>query len=673
MAELNSLNSEQRKAAQTIEGPVLILAGAGTGKTNTITHRVAYMVDQRISPENILAVTFTNKAAREMHQRVGKLIPHPPEREDGKPQKATVCTFHSLCVRILRGHIEKLGYKRNFVIYSESEQLGVVKKILSAITGKDVKADARELHSLLSRIKNAGPSGSGKVFGSEEAVAMADHIRGRYDTALKAANAVDFDDLLVLTLRLFKEYPAVLEECRARYQYVTVDEYQDTNAAQYELMYLLAKEHRNVCVVGDDDQSIYGWRGAEISNILDMEKDFPEMEVIRLEQNYRSTGVILDAANAVIKNNPRRRPKKLWSAKGRGDFIGVQPFEDEEKEAEAIVGEIEFNRMTKRISWKDHAILFRTNIQARPLETALRKAEVRYVLIGGQSFFDRREIRDFLAFMKVMVNPNDDASLLRIANVPARGLSDVTMERLLNASQERSGSVWQAMNNDLVIHEFQPRTRKSIESFVELVEGFRMPLKNERLSLAAWADGLMDSINYEAELKKGEKNPENAENRMRNLRELIHTMDDRGELLLPANRLVKFLDDITLDAEREEEKEEKSDAVTLITTHSCKGLEYPHVFLVGVEEGLLPHSRSAVEDTLDEERRLFYVAITRAMQTLTITYCLNRHKYGQLIPCQPSSFLKEIPEELCEDMIDSEPVGVDEGKGMFDAMRAMLE
>lgn len=673
MTELNSLNSEQRKAVHRIDGPVLILAGAGTGKTNTITHRVAHMVDQAISPENILAVTFTNKAAREMQKRVAKLIPNPPKREDGKPLKSTVCTFHSLCVRILRRHIDKLGYKRNFVIYSESEQLGVVKKVLSAIAGKDVKADPRELHGILSRVKNAGSGGAEKVFGSEEAVAMADHVRRRYDTALKAANAVDFDDLLVLTLKLFKDYPEALEECRVRYQYVTVDEYQDTNATQYELMYLLAKEHRNVCVVGDDDQSIYGWRGAEISNILDMEKDFPELEVIRLEQNYRSTRVILHAANAVIKNNPRRRPKELWSAKGQGDFIGVQSFDDEEKEAEAVVGEIEFNRMTKRIPWKDHAILFRTNIQARPLETALRKAEVRYNLIGGQSFFDRREIRDFLAYMKTMVNPNDDASLLRIANVPVRGLSDVTMERLLNASQERSGSVWQAMNNDLVIHEFQPRARRSIEAFVELVEGFRESLKDERLSLANWADGLMEEINYDAELKKGEKNPENAESRMRNLRELIHTMDDRGESLLPANRLVKFLDDITLDADREEEKEEKSDAVTLITTHSCKGLEYPHVFLVGVEEGLLPHSRSALEGTLDEERRLFYVAITRAMQTLAITHCLSRHKYGQLIPCHPSSFLKEIPEELCEDMINSEPVGVNEGKGMFDAMRAMIE
>ena len=337
------------------------------------------------------------------------------------------------------------------------------------------------------------------------------------------------------------------------------------------------------------------------------------------------------------------------------------------------MGEIEFNRMGKRIPWKEHAILFRTNIQARPLETALRKAQVRYNLIGGQSFFDRREIRDFLAYMKTMVNPNDDASLLRIANVPARGLSDVTMERLLAASQERECSVWQAMKNDLVIHEFQPRTRKSIEEFVTLVEEFREPLKAENLQLSAWADQFLDDIDYERELKKGEKNPENAENRMRNLRELTRTMDNKGETLIPSNRLVKFLDDITLDAEREEDREEKGDMVTLITTHSCKGLEYPHVFLVGVEEGLLPHSRSAVEGTLDEERRLFYVAITRAMQTLAITHCRSRMKYGSKVLCHPSSFLKEVPEELCDELIDSEPVSLDEGRDMFTAMREMLD
>ena len=673
MANLDGLNPEQREAAETIHGPLLILAGAGTGKTRTITYRVAHMIDQGISPRHILAVTFTNKAAREMQQRAAKLIPNPPKRDDGKPLKPTICTFHSLCVRILRRHIEKLGYKRNFVIYNESEQLGVVKKILSAISGKDVKADPRELHGLLSRLKNAGPNGN--VFGDEDTLAMADHIRKRYDTALKAANAVDFDDLLVLTLKLFNEYPEALEECRARYQYVMVDEYQDTNATQFELMRMLAAEHRNVCVVGDDDQSIYGWRGAEISNLLDLEKYFPDLKVIKLEQNYRSTRVILEAANAVIKNNPRRRPKQLWTARGQGELIRLHAFGNEEEEAEAIVSEIEFHRMARRIPWRDHAILFRTNVQARPLETALRKAEVRYHLIGGQSFFDRREIRDFLAYMKTFINPNDDASLLRIANVPARGLSDVTRERLLAASQERECSVWDAMQNDLVIHEFQTRTRRAIESFVQLIEDFCVPLKEESLSLSKWAEGFLADIDYAAELRKGEKNPENAENRMRNLRDLVSTMDDRGETLLPANRLGKFLDDITLDAEREAEKEETGDAVTLITTHSCKGLEFPHVFLVGVEEGLLPHSRSAVEGTLDEERRLFYVAITRAMRTLTITHCLNRKKYGQTFLCHPSSFLKELPEELCEDMdvAASEPVSVDEGKDLFAAMRTMLK
>jgi len=673
MANLDGLNPEQREAAETVQGPMLILAGAGTGKTRTITYRVAHMVDQGVSPQHILAVTFTNKAAREMQQRANKLIPKFPARGDDKPLKPTICTFHSLCVRILRRHIEKIGYKRNFVIYSESEQLGVVKKILSAISGKDVKADPRELHSLLSRLKNSGPNGN--VFGDEESLAMADHIRNRYDTALKAANAVDFDDLLVLTLKLFKEHPEALEECRARYQYVMVDEYQDTNAAQFELVKMLSQKHRNVCVVGDDDQSIYGWRGAEISNLLDLEEYFSELKVVKLEQNYRSTHVILEAANAVIKNNPRRRAKELWSAQGRGELIRIHAFGDEEEEAEAIVSEIEFHRMARSIPWRDHAILFRTNVQARPLETALRKAEVRYHLIGGQSFFDRREIRDFLAYIKTLINPNDDASLLRIANVPARGLSDVTRERLLAASQQRECSVWKVMRNDLVIHEFQPRVRRAIEKLVQLIEDFRALLKKDSLLLAKWAEGFLSDIDYAAELRKGEKNPENAENRMRNLRDLVSTMDDRGETLLPASRLGKFLDDITLDAEREAEKEEAGDAVTLITTHSCKGLEFPHVFLVGVEEGLLPHSRSAVEGTLDEERRLFYVAITRAMRTLTITHCLNRRKYGQNFLCHPSSFLKELPEELCEDMdvAASEPVSVDDGKSLFAAMREGLD
>jgi DNA helicase-2/ATP-dependent DNA helicase PcrA len=672
MADVSRLNPQQREAAITIDGPVLILAGAGTGKTRTLTHRIAYMAKRGVAPENILAVTFTNKAAREMQKRANKLMPKTRTRADGKPQKPTICTFHSLCVRILRRHIDKLGYKRNFVIYSDSEQLGVVKKILAAITGKDVKADPRELHSLLSRIKNAGAGRP--VLADEDSLAMAETLRRRYDSALRACNAVDFDDLLVLTLRLFEEFPEALEECRARYRFVMVDEYQDTNAPQFELVRALAGEHQNVCVVGDDDQSIYGWRGADVTNLLNLEEHFPGVKIIKLEQNYRSTNTILEAANAVIQNNPRRRPKQLWSANGRGELIRLRAFENEDDEARTIVDEIEFNRMTRRIPWREHAILFRTNIQARPLETALRTAGVRYHLIGGQSFFDRREIRDFLAYLKTFINPNDDASLLRIANVPTRGLSDVTMECLLAASQERNCSVWSVMNNDLVTIEFQTRTRRAIENFVELIETTRASVGQGELSLTRWADDFLGRIEYSAELRKGEKNPETAENRMRNLRDIVATMDNKNDLP-PAERLNRFLDDLTLDAERESEKEDAGDAVTLITTHSCKGLEFPHVYLVGCEEGLLPHSRSMVEDTLDEERRLFYVALTRAMRTLTLTHCLSRKKYGQVIICHPSSFLKELPPELVEDQNekDAEPVNVDEGRDMFAAMRAALE
>ena len=671
MVDLSGLNPQQREAAATIEGPVLILAGAGTGKTRTLTHRVAYMVTRGIAPDQILAVTFTNKAAREMQQRAAKLLPKRPANEDGRPARPTICTFHSLCVRILRRHIEKLGYKRNFVIYNESEQLGVVKKILAAICGREVKADPRELHGLLSRLKNAGPGG--KVLGNEESLAMAETLRRRYDTALRACNAVDFDDLLVLTLRLFEEHPDALEQCRARYRYVMVDEYQDTNAAQFELMRALAAEHRNVCVVGDDDQSIYGWRGAEVANLLNLEEHFPGVKVIKLEQNYRSTNTILEAANAVIRNNPRRREKRLWSAHGAGDPVRLQAFEDEDDEARTVVEEIEYARLGRKIPWRDHAILFRTNQQARPLETALRAAGVRYHLIGGQSFFDRREIRDFLAYLKTFINPHDDASLLRIANVPARGLSDVTMERLLAASQEHRCSVWSAMKNEAVRGDFSPRPRKAIEAFMVFVNTTRAPLREDTLVLRQWAADFVDAIDYAAELRKGEKDPEAAANRLRNLKDLIHTMDDLGDLP-PAERLDRFLEDLTLDAERENEKEEAGDAVTLITTHSCKGLEFPHVFLVGCEEGLLPHTRAMEEGTLDEERRLFYVALTRAMRTLTLTHCLSRRKYGSRVPCHPSSFLRELPEELVEslDAKDAYPVSAEESAGLFTAMRAEL-
>jgi superfamily I DNA/RNA helicase len=687
MLNLSSLNPQQRQAVETIRGPVLILAGAGTGKTRVITYRIAHMVANGVAPGNILGVTFTNKAAREMQERVSKLLPKRKDADGKKADRPTICTFHSLCVKILRQHIEKLGYKKNFVIYDESEQLAAVKKILSAISVKGEKVDPGAVLAMLSKFKNGGERA--KSFGDSSVHALAEHVAKRYESALHACNAVDFDDLILLTLRLFREHPDALEACRARYRYVMVDEYQDTNASQFELVHSLTKEHRNFCVVGDDDQSIYGWRGAEIANLLNLEEHFPEVKIIKLEQNYRSTTTILNAANAIIKHNVRRRGKTLWSGKGSGTKIQLNTYGNDEDEAREVVAQIEFKRLAHRTPWKDCAILFRTNQQSRPLETALRTAGVRYHLIGGQSFFDRREIKDFTAYLKTFLNPHDDISLLRIANVPARGLSDVTMERLLGASHERKCSVFAAMKNPLVTTTFQKGTRESIEAFVEFVERTRArliqnpltpslsPSDGERVAkpgeghftLQTWADNFLNETGYFNELKRLDKDPEVAEGRIRNLRELMATMDGVGNA--PAERLENFLENITLDSDREEEKENTSDAVTLITMHSCKGLEFPHVFVVGLEDGLLPHSRSKAEGTLDEERRLFYVAVTRAMQTLSISHCGGRKKYGQVLPCHPSPFLKELPEELVEhsDAKSKTPVAQESGKNLFAAMR----
>ena len=673
MLDLSTLNPQQRLAAETIRGPVLILAGAGTGKTRVITFRIAHMVERGIAPGNILGVTFTNKAAREMQERVTKLLPRRrSDTPEDKANRPTICTFHSLCVRILRQHIDKLGYKKNFVIYDASEQLAAVKKILSAISMKGEKVDPGAVLAMLSKFKNGGESS--KVFGDPNVRALASHVAKRYESALHACNAVDFDDLILLTLRLFREHPEALEACRAKYKYVMVDEYQDTNASQFELVHALTEKHRNFCVVGDDDQSIYGWRGAEVANLLNLEKHFPEVKIVKLEQNYRSTTTILNAANAVIKNNVQRRGKSLWSSKGAGAKILLNTYGSDEDEAREVVAQIEFKRLAYRVPWKDCAILFRTNQQSRPLETALRAANVRYHLIGGQSFFDRREIKDFIAFLKTFLNPHDDISLLRIANVPARGLSDVTMERLLGASHERKCSVFTAMKNPLVTTTFQKNTRESIEAFVAFVERVQVQLQTTETSfrLQTWADNFLNETGYFAELRRLEKKPENSESRVRNLKELMATLDGIGNA--PAERLENFLENITLDSEREEEKENTQDAVTLITMHSCKGLEFPHVFVVGLEDGLLPHSRSKVEGTMDEERRLFYVAVTRAMQTLSISHCGGRKKYGQLLPCHPSPFLKELPGDLVEhsDAKSKTPVAQESCKNLFAAMREAI-
>ncbi|RME91015.1 MAG: DNA helicase UvrD [Verrucomicrobia bacterium] len=676
MIDLAGLNPQQREAVTTTEGPVLILAGAGTGKTRVITHRIAWLIAKGVPPGHILAVTFTNKAAREMLERVNQMVPRRRRRAgQAAPERPTICTFHSLCVRILRRHIHRLGYKPNFVIYDESEQLGVIKRLLSRLANPKDRPDPGAVLASLSRLRNAAGSRA-----AAEPDPLALRLLEEYRRALRACNAVDFDDLILLTLELFEKHPDALEECRRRHRYVMVDEYQDTNAAQFRLVHALTAEHRNLCVVGDDDQSIYGWRGAEIANLLDLEKYYPGLKVIKLEQNYRSTNRILKAANALIRNNPRRRPKNLWSAHGEGEPILLHVFDDEAQEAQAVVEHIETNRRIRRIPWSEQAVLFRTNIQSRPLEAALRKARVRYHLVGGQSFFDRREIRDLLAYLKLLLNPDDDISLLRIANVPARGLSDRTMERLLAASQERGQSVYQTMRSPVVQTEFPRRTGGAITRFVDLVERTRAELEALRAEpggrkLSDWVLGFLQRIGYLEDLRRLEKDPEVAENRHRALVETIRSMDPlEREPAEPAPaRLQRFLEEVSLDSDRDEDDRPR-DAVTLITIHSCKGLEFGHVWIVGLEEGLLPHTRSKMEGSLDEERRLFYVAITRARKTLHLSWCRARRKYGQLQASHPSCFLKELPEDLVEPAEKQPPRLVEAGnaKALLAAFRQEL-
>ena len=570
-------------------------------------------------------------------------------------------------------------YKKNFVIYDESEQLSAIKKILAAISVKIEKPDPHSILQWVSRLKT-GSEFAATSFDSFDRI-LAEQIRPRYESALRACNAVDFDDMILLTLRLFAEHPESLEACRARYRYVMADEYQDTNASQFKLVHALTSEHRNLCVVGDDDQSIYGWRGAQLSNLFDMEQHFPEVKVIKLEQNYRSTNTILDAANALIKHNVRRRAKQLWSENGAGARISLYKFKDEDEEARTVAEQIGFARAARRIPWAHQAILFRTNAQSRPLETALRQAGITYHLVGGQSFFDRREIRDFLAYLKTFVNPHDDVSLLRIANVPARGLSDVTMERLLGASQERHCSVYAAMQNPAVAASFQAPARRCIEEFIQFTERNRSRLSDATVCsaarpLEAWADQFLDEAGYFNDLRRIEKTPEAAEARIRNLKDLMATLDRGHDSSGPAlEQLERFLEEITLDSERDDKDEPNGDAVTLITMHSCKGLEFPHVYVVGMEDGLLPHARSKEEGTLDEERRLFYVAMTRAMQTLAITHCAARRKFGKLTPCHASPFLDDLPPDLIEhaDEKGRQAVSVESGKSMFDAVRAVTD
>ena len=662
---LFDLNPEQEKAVKTTEGPLLILAGAGTGKTRVITARAAYIIHQGIAPEHVLAVTFTNKAANEMKERLAKMI------DPAQAKKVTMSTFHALCVRILRQDIERLGYKKNFSIYDEGDQMGLLKKIITRTAAKDEKLDPNVAKNLISKAKNNG--WREVTPGQEQTLAGA--VFARYQAELKTLNAVDFDDLLLLTVKLLSEHAEVRERWQRRFRYLMVDEFQDTNRLQLELVSLLADARKNVAVVGDDDQSIYGWRGAEVSNILEFETHFPNPTVVKLEQNYRSTNAILNTANHLIKNNPRRRPKQLWSAAGEGAKVRVVQMSDDRQEAEFIANEIANRALVESLKHEDFAVLFRMNAQSRLIEQNLRAQKIPYRVIGGKSFFDRREIKELLAYAQCIVNTDDDVSLLRIVNTPARGLSSTTVERATEFSAKQRCSVFEALKSPVLHAELTSRTVASALAFVDLMDRYETKLNTPLADHAGVLRDLLKETNYLEDLRRTCKTPDEALGRENNINEMIKSFEEYQTR--SSEGLRGFLDEMSLRQEREDDDESKGSGVTLITLHAAKGLEFPHVFLIGLEEGVLPHDRSKVEGTVDEERRLLYVGITRARETLALTWCGHRIKYGSPAPCTPSSFIKELPPEWIlrqgATQVLNAPVAADTAKSRFDALRALLE
>jgi superfamily I DNA/RNA helicase len=663
---LFDLNPEQAAAVRSTEGPLLILAGAGTGKTRVITMRVAFLIAQGVPPEQILAVTFTNKAATEMRERLARMIV--PEQA----KKVTMSTFHALCMRLLRQDIDKLGYKKNFSIYDEGDTTGLIKKIITRKAAKDEKLDPNLAKSLISKAKNNG----WREVTPGDAQSLVAEVYAAYQQELKTLNAVDFDDLLVLAVQLLTEHAAVREKWQRKFGYLMVDEFQDTNRLQMELVTHLADERRNVAVVGDDDQSIYGWRGAEVSNILEFEAHFPHPKVVKLEQNYRSTNAILGTANALIKNNPRRRPKQLWSAQQGGDKVRVVAMSDDRQEAEFITNEIAQRTVTENAAHEDFAILFRMNAQSRLLETHLRELHIPYRVVGGKSFFDAREIKDLLAYASVLINADDDVSLLRIINTPARGISPSVVERATELSARKRCSVFAALQDGEFRSGITKRATDAINTFTTFLDAWETKLNTPLADQGKVLKEFLKETGYIADLKRSCKTPEEGIKREMKVLEMIRWFDE--DAARNGKSLRDFLDDMLLRQEKEDDDDdEKNTGVTLITLHAAKGLEFPHVYLIGLEEGLLPHDRSKVEGTVDEERRLLYVGITRACRTLALTWCRDRIKYGSPMPCTPSSFIKELPADWIDHQSATQilraPVTEASAKSRFSALRAMLE
>ncbi|MED0659458.1 DNA helicase PcrA [Bacillus smithii] len=640
---LSGLNKEQQEAVKTTEGPLLIMAGAGSGKTRVLTHRIAYlMVEKAVNPYNILAITFTNKAAREMKERVGQLM-------GGAAEEVWISTFHSMCVRILRRDIDRIGFNRNFTILDTTDQQSVIKGILKDKNLDPKKFDPRAILGTISSLKNEliDPESYSKQVGSYYERIVSE-VYEEYQKRLRKNQSLDFDDLIMTTIHLFQRVPDVLEYYQRKFQYIHVDEYQDTNRAQYLLVKLLASRFQNLCVVGDSDQSIYRWRGADISNILSFEKDYPNARVILLEQNYRSTKRILQAANEVIKNNYNRKPKKLWTENPEGKKIVYFRAENEQAEAQFVAGKIKELVESGKRRLSDFAILYRTNAQSRVIEEVLMKSNIDYTIVGGIKFYDRKEIKDILAYLRLIANPDDDISLLRVINVPKRGIGSTSMDKIARYAQENDLSLFQALEEADFIG-LSPKITKAVLEFRDLIKGYTQ--MQEYLSVTELVEEVLDKSGYR-DMLKAEKTLD-AQSRLENIDEFLSVtkgFEENSE----DKSLIAFLTDLALvaDIDRLDEEDNNQQAVVLMTLHSAKGLEFPVVFLIGMEEGVFPHSRSLMdEEEMEEERRLAYVGITRAEEELYLTNAQMRTLYGRTNLNPVSRFIQEIPEDLLDEVV----------------------
>ena len=641
---INELNPEQQKAVQSTEGPVLILAGAGSGKTKTLTYRIAYLLlEKKVKPSSILAVTFTNKAAREMRARIEKLL-------DSSLAPLWMGTFHSVCARILRREAEQLGYNKNFTIYDVDDQVRALKKVIAQLSVPQQIYSAKLIQNRLSRIKNRFlfPEDLERIEPQDGLDEFMPDIYREYQKYLKANNAVDFDDLLLKPIELFNTYENLRKKYAKKFKYVLVDEYQDTNHAQYLFVKKLVQDHHNICVVGDEDQSIYGWRGADISNILNFNQDFPEAKIFRLEENYRSYNNILQAANAVVKNNENRIGKNLWTSRKDGEKIKLYEAADELDEAKHVVSVIHEEMFTQKRSFKDIAILYRTNAQSRVLEDALRRNDINYSIVGGTRFYDRKEIKDILAYLKIIVNPADSISLKRIVNFPLRGIGDTTISKIEKFAEMENIILFEALGRVKEIASISPAMSARVMEFYQLIKNF-IGLGSE-LSLVELVSTLTSETgilhHYQTEYDQYE-----SESRVENIRELFNSVEqfteERKRDKQPAD-LASFLEEVSLLTDVDTWNQSAS-AVTLMTIHAAKGLEFPVVYITGLEMGLFPLQRTMAQlAELEEERRLLYVGMTRAEENLYLSYTLQRRRYSNSTVNTPSLFLDEIPADLIE-------------------------